>query len=109
MKKRWIIFLLILVVTLCLVFIFFPKKTATKARLTIDGEIIKEFDLNQSGIITENFSSYGVDITIEIKNGAIRVLNSDCPDKICVHTGYISNITQTAVCMPNKAILEIIE
>ena len=109
MKKNWIYLVLLVLIVLTLFLIFIPKKSGTKARLTIKGEVIKEFDLNQSEVITENFSSYGADITIEIKNGAIRVLDSDCPDKICVHTGYISNITQTAVCMPNKAVLEIIE
>ncbi len=109
MKKNYTLFLLILAVLLCLIFILFPKKSATKAQFSVNGEVIKVFDLNQTQVVTENLSSYGVNMTIEIKDGAIRVLDSDCPDKICVHTGFISNITQTAVCMPNKAVLEIIE
>lgn len=108
MKKKYGVFFLGLLVLICLVFIIIPKKSSTKAQLSINGKVVKQFDLTQQDF-TENFSSYGANITIQVKNGQIRVLESDCPDKICVHTGFISDITQTAVCMPNKAVLEIIE
>lgn len=106
MKKLLIILIVILLIFVGFT-VYLSQKPVSKARFTVNGEIIKEFDLNENCV--ENFSSHGVDITIEIKDKSARVVHSDCPDKICVNTGYISNITQTAVCLPNKAVLEIIE
>ncbi len=109
MKKKLVCIILLFAVLACILFLIMPKPSATKARLSIDGKVVKEFDLRTQEGFTENFSSYGANITIQVENGKIRVLESDCPDKICVHTGFIENFTQTAVCLPNKAILEIIE
>ena len=47
-------------------------------------------------------------VKIEIKNKKIRFLESDCPDQICVRTGYISKAGQSAACVPNKILIEII-
>ncbi|MFQ5707152.1 MAG: NusG domain II-containing protein [bacterium] len=40
--------------------------------------------------------------TIEISDSAIRVLDSDCPQKLCVHQGKISRTGEVVVCVPNK-------
>lgn len=44
---------------------------------------------------------------LAIENGRIRVLESDCPRHICIHSGWISNPGQTIVCVPNKTIIEV--
>ncbi|MEG1449036.1 MAG: NusG domain II-containing protein [Oscillospiraceae bacterium] len=31
----------------------------------------------------------------------------DCPDKICVNTSWISKVTQSSACLPNKAYLTV--
>lgn len=42
------------------------------------------------------------------KDGSICFEESDCPDKICVKTGRLSQIGQTAACLPNKLIMKIV-
>jgi hypothetical protein len=37
---------------------------------------------------------------ILVENGRIRFLESDCPDKVCVNTGWIHRPGQGAVCLP---------
>jgi hypothetical protein len=44
---------------------------------------------------------------IEVKSGKIRILDSDCPQKVCVKMGWIDNSGQTIVCMPNHVLIEI--
>lgn len=105
--KKFLIISLVLILAVFIVMFLFSLKPVSKARLTIDGTIIREFQLKEN--CTETFNVNGADITIEIKNGAARFTHSNCPDKICVNTGYIKSITQTAVCLPNHAVLEIIE
>ena len=42
------------------------------------------------------------------EDGAICFLSSDCPDKICVNTGLLSEVDQMAACLPNGLVLKIV-
>ena len=41
--------------------------------------------------------SYNV---IEITEGGVRMKEADCPDQICVHSGWLSREGQSAACIP---------
>ncbi|MCL1987829.1 MAG: NusG domain II-containing protein [Firmicutes bacterium] len=47
-------------------------------------------------------------VVFEIRNGEIAFVQSDCPDQICVHAGFLSRPGQTAACLPNGLIMFII-
>ena len=63
----------------------------------------QEIDLEKDRIIT--FSNQ--EMRIEVKEGRIRVVKSDCPQEICVNIGWIRYSGQTIVCVPNKVLIEI--
>jgi len=42
-----------------------------------------------------------------VHNGSIAFLESDCPDQICVNTGFIGTPGQSAACLPNRIVLAI--
>ena len=44
-------------------------------------------------------------VVLEVKGGRIRVVRSNCPEKICIKTGYISSAGQSIACVPNKLIV----
>ena len=44
---------------------------------------------------------------IEVNNGKIRFLQADCPDQVCVNTGWIDRPGQIAVCLPAGVIIKI--
>jgi hypothetical protein len=46
-------------------------------------------------------------MSIEIKQGRIRVRKSDCPRKICVNAGWIKTPGQVIACVPNKVLVEV--
>ena len=52
--------------------------------------------------------SIGEGNTIEISGGSVRMIYADCPDKICVKTGSISQSGQSIVCAPHKISVTII-
>jgi len=60
-----------------------------------------EYSLDQEGIYKVEgplgFTSF------EIKNQAVRIIDSPCPNKNCVHQGWASPL----VCLPNKVIITI--
>jgi len=44
-------------------------------------------------------------IVIEVKDGKVRVKDSDCPQKICVKHGWLKYAHDVIVCLPNKTII----
>ncbi len=44
----------------------------------------------------------GHEMVVEIKDGKARIKESDCPNQICVLTGWVSSCGEAAVCIPNK-------
>ena len=44
---------------------------------------------------------------LEDNYGKIRIIESDCPDKICVKTDFIDSKSEKIVCLPKKLIVEI--
>ena len=44
-------------------------------------------------------------VTFEVREGQIAFVKSDCPDQICVRTGFLSRPGQMAACLPNSLIL----
>jgi len=54
----------------------------------------------------ENINITGdYNIVISVEKGRIRFLASDCPDKTCVKTGWLDELADTAVCLPNRTII----
>lgn len=42
------------------------------------------------------------------ENGEIRMLQSSCPDLICVHHAAVSRTGENIVCLPHKLVIEIV-
>ena len=51
--------------------------------------------------------SLGTNI-IEIANGRVRCLESDCSNQTCVKQGWVSGRGQTVVCLPHKLIVQVV-
>jgi hypothetical protein len=45
---------------------------------------------------------------IQVRDGQARFVDSPCPNKLCVHTGWLSQGGEVAVCLPNKVSLQIL-
>ncbi len=45
---------------------------------------------------------------MEIKDGQVRVMDSPCARKTCVHTGWIHKPYQTIICMPNHVVIGLV-
>jgi hypothetical protein len=44
---------------------------------------------------------------IELKDSRVRVAWSNCPNQLCVNTGWIKTAGETIVCVPNEVLIEI--
>lgn len=74
----------------------------------VNGEEIKRiiFDKSVVGKTIPIETKYGYNL-IEVGDNQVRVIEASCPDKIDVKQGYISRISETIVCLPNRLIVEI--
>lgn len=119
MKKGWNYKTTVvsIIITLCLIFgislavIFFPvfHSGGCVAEIYQDGELLTSIPLDGTGtpwrftVTGEN----GCVNEIEVRSGSIGIISADCPDKLCVHQGFISNTGLPIVCLPNKLVIRL--
>jgi hypothetical protein len=53
-------------------------------------------------LTNDQIFSAAPNVMIEVKNNRVRFVQSDCPDQICVHAGWISKAGDSVVCLPNQ-------
>jgi hypothetical protein len=74
------------------------------AEISVDGRVDVVVALSGNGLYTPT-DRPGVQIAVQ--DGAIGFVHSDCPDKICIHMGFLSTPGQSAVCLPNRVIVRV--
>ena len=81
-------------------FIFIKKAfpQGTDVRIEVNGKLAYKLPLNSNATIAVK----GIigDTIVEIKNRKVRIKESPCPNKICVHQGWIDS--GAVVCLPNR-------
>jgi hypothetical protein len=45
--------------------------------------------------------------TFLVEDFRVRMVDSACPDKLCVHTGWIGSSGDSIVCLPNRVVLRL--
>ncbi len=103
-KNDLIILAVALVLGVLLIIFMGGGKRGAYAEILRDNTVIKRVDLSKDN--TFSLEEYP-QVFFKVENGAVAFVKSDCPDKICVHTGFIKNKGQSAVCLPNRLTLRI--
>ena len=85
-------------------FYILNKKPENIVTVTQNGKLLYTFDLNKEPDQTIEVEYEGRKNIIEIKDGKIRMQSADCPDKVCVNSGWLGSLP--IVCLPNKLIIE---
>ena len=90
---------LVIFIVIMLAYRFINRETGDVAMVAIDGtEKRYEISLEEDAIHTVTEGNFIV--TLEVKDGAIRFINSQCPDHLCEGFGFVSQEDDFAVCMP---------
>jgi hypothetical protein len=82
----------------------FNRNAALAATIIIDGSVAEIIEIEDSSIFS---LPERPNVVFEIRNGTIAFVSSDCPDKICIKTGFIRHGGQFAACLPNGVVLRI--
>lgn len=76
------------------------------AEISVDGEVVDTLALGENRV----YSPPGRPaVRIAVRDGAIGFIASDCPDKVCIHSGFLSLRGQSAVCLPNRVVARVTE
>ena len=66
----------------------------------MNGELVAAVDL--SALTGPVEIPVGEHVTVQAEPGRIRVLESDCPDKLCEKMGWSSSPAKPLICLPNR-------
>lgn len=109
-KRKADVILIALLLVFCVVIFgaiqIFVKKDGAVAVVKVDGNIVEKLDLKRENITEVSGYDGGVN-KIEVKDGKVRMMSADCPDELCVKTGWISKTGETIVCLPHRVVVEI--
>ena len=106
--KKLTVFVLAMITAVSAAALFWQKASSggsgLSAVISIDGREVRAIPLSEEGEPFELHlnDQFGVDIVLECEDGKIRFKTSDCPDKVCINSGWLSRDMDIAVCMPNR-------
>ena len=71
--------------------------------MRIDGEVVASYDLSEDQEVELN----GGTNTMRIEDGTVKMIQADCPDKLCMKQKAISKNRENIICLPNNIVLQI--
>ena len=105
MKTKFWIAILVSLLALCLGLSFYllmPGQAATYAEVTSHGRLVKTVDLRVDQEFTVEHD--GGSNTVTVRGGKIAVTQATCPDRYCMHRGFVNSGAQI-VCLPNGLVI----
>ena len=105
MKKRDLILIAsILIVAIALFLIVeLTKEEGAGVTVKVDGVKVAEYSLSADGTYPLNG---GTNILV-IENGKAYLTDANCPDKLCVHQGFIDSTLLPITCLPNRLVIQL--
>ena len=98
-KKRDLIVLFVLLALAAAIGLFYlTRGVGAKATVTVDGGGAWEIDLSRDEIY--HIENAALPVTLEVKDGKIRFIDSQCPDPLGEGFGFIGSEGEYAICMP---------
>ena len=78
------------------------------AEIRVDGELYRQVQLTGHQVREEFLveTSRGRNLIV-VEGKRIWVEEADCPDKICVRSGHLTQAGETAACLPHKLLIEV--
>ncbi len=106
--KRELIAILILIFVVLSIFVcvrFFVGDKGKYVKVYVNNKLEKILKLNKDQkYLIETKNGYNLLI---IKDRKARVLDSDCPNQICVNKGSISKNDESIICLPHHVVVTI--
>jgi hypothetical protein len=104
--RRDILAVLCLLALSCVIYLCAARGSeGARAEVTVDGEVVAALFLGENRVYSPPRMP---GVRIAVRDGAAGFVASDCTDKVCVHTGFLSLRGQSAVCLPNRVVVRVL-
>ncbi len=110
---KWDKYLIVLILVMSISSMFYIKNMVTGQgdkyiSVEVNGREYKKitFDNDKTIKYLDIKTKYGYN-KLEIQNGKVRVVEASCPDQLDVKQGFIKNVGEVIVCLPNRMVVEI--
>lgn len=80
------------------------RQDGAVAVITVKGRVVKEVSLSAA---EDELITLDNGVVIEYTDGKIGFKESGCPDKICIRTGMLSKVGESAACVPEGTVISI--
>ncbi len=106
-KSDLLLVLCVITLSVLLLFAFFiSKEKGAEITVKVGSQTLGMYSLREDReipIITEHGSN-----TLVIEDGCAYIKDADCPDRLCTHTGKISETGESIVCLPHRVSVTVI-
>lgn len=75
--------------------------------IRLDGAVAAVYDMTDPGIPETIPVDAPWPLRLERSGNRVRVAESSCPGRDCVHTGWIGRAGEQIICLPNKLIISL--
>ncbi len=108
-KSDLLLFISVLLVSLGLMALtLLPKPAGKRAVVKQNGETVGEYGLYEDVEVCFSSETGGHNLLV-IEDGCAYIKDASCPDKLCMHSGRISESSETLICLPNRLSVVILE
>jgi len=87
-----------LLAALCIWMFSRKAETGDRVVVRVDGAVVAEYALSADG----EYSLNGGTNLLVIEQGSARLIDADCPDKLCVRQGRVRKVGACITCLPNR-------
>lgn len=79
------------------------KSGSLTAVISVNGLVTETVNLSRlSGPEVRELNANGYTLHVRLSSDGAEVIDSTCPNQVCVHTGHISRAGQSIVCLPAR-------
>lgn len=110
---KWDKYLIVLILVISISSMFYIKNLATNQDdkyivIEVNGSEYKKitFSDKDKAKYLDIDTQYGFN-KLQIEEGKVRVIDASCPDKLDVKQGFIKDVGEVIVCLPNRMVVEI--
>lgn len=103
-KRNIILIAAALAASAVLFAVFYGGRTAgVSFEITVNGKLYGTYALDRDATVDVDGHC-----TVEVKNGAVSVVSSDCPGKDCVHHKPVNMSGDRIICLPNGIVIRVL-
>ena len=108
--KTWIVLFAALALLCIAAIVLMNGGDRAVAEIVRNGEVVRRIDLSrvtepETFTVEDGAGGYNV---VTVEPGRIRVEDANCPDRVCVHYGWLERSRIPILCVPHKLMICIV-